>query len=1117
MARREHHLANVRSYSSDGIRQILAGYQGHYAAIQPGFEFKPGFIYAQVRAIAARINQNFDGWPSSELKKSYRSFIGKPCFVNHQNFDPKKARGKVIAARYRENGKDKYVETVMEIDAQRFPRLAAEIKSGGLDSVSMGVEAGFTICSYCGNKAVDVPDFCSHVKYHKGQVLPKINIRTGAKEDILVYEKCFKLGFFELSFVFDPADETAVVTRVLAASRIAQDQQAMPPDEIVEGQMPTPMLPTPMMPQARRRRRADTAPSGAVPPAPGTSAPDIHTLPSVMRPNTPFYGEDPLKGPNTNPSWYRAPFSPTVPPRKAVTPPGQGIPSGYEAGNTAARRYGYGEITAPEDIDTLRQDDEDDDYQHFTSDPVDEGRINALIDQAQQDLGMAGGGREQAVETGGPESVPGDEDIEGYEDDGTEEFKHYVPSPKELRGPNLDQTKRLDRVQEQEGLDADRRVEDVEDVEGVPMPRNARRRRTARRRHRASSVLLDPRTGRRYIAADEPPPDFGGGDEGPDDSDEGDLIQEAEEDLQHAEAEDYEGDEDEDEEPDEDEEEPEDDEEDEDEGPPPDFGGGGGDEGPEEEEPEGGGEQPPWLKGGNYRSSAQKKRRARKGQPMSLAKRGQVVASRQLRRHYADESGHVDGGPYHTDDNDLGEQEEVFISQVPGAEAVAAPTPGDGTISNTENNLVASLSRRIQHRNAEQRRDMIAWEQITGQRIAGEVPESFQKYIKHKGEDGKQEKESRYYYGQESVPHVNQPGTGGTTGGGYGGGVGGIGPQQSYGTGGGTEDWLGKGTAPSPGYGGGATGGGIGTESQSHLHQQAQRRRSRRYYGEAVEQPDEVDPTVRDPAGEELTGDDFESLTLDHGLEVSPKDAASHRAFRAFDNWLTETTGRTARQHGNPHFIRRQAARFCQASGIRVEALFPALGTVLREARRNERSAMRRYADESLDVAAPQDRIDVEAPVRDTTDADAQASQFDLGDFGDNAGDNLADPELESDSQIWAPGETPAPNATKSSAKADGITAVRYAEAFITAGLAPNTPEEKWKIAGLAQTMRHGTIVDRIRLLDAVNLVQRTARRTAGVRGAPRGLPPGLGGRQMTAASQAATTDIATDSAMFFK
>src|SRR6185437_13300169 len=81
---------------------------------------------------------------------------------------------------------------------------------------------------------------------------------------------------------------------------------------------------------------------------------------------------------------------------------------------------------------------------------------------------------------------------------------------------------------------------------------------------------------------------------------------------------------------------------------------------------------------GNQRRSTPNKRRG--GSPMSLAQRGRV-ATAGSRRHYADDSGHTDGGPYHTDDNDQGEKEDTFISQTPGAESVAAPTPGDGTIS----------------------------------------------------------------------------------------------------------------------------------------------------------------------------------------------------------------------------------------------------------------------------------------------------------------------------------------------------------------------------------------------------------------------------------------------------
>lgn len=180
--------------------------------VSDDFAMKNGYLYTVVRAISARVNQNYDGWPSDELRKSAHTFVGKPVFVNHQNADPSKARGRVVAARYVEAGNDKYIECIQEIDAARFPLLAHEIRTGGLDSVSMGAEAGHTICSMCANVATDTHDMCDHVKFHKGEHLMK----DGQPQ--LVFESCHKLGFFELSYVFDPADETAVVSKVIQAS-----------------------------------------------------------------------------------------------------------------------------------------------------------------------------------------------------------------------------------------------------------------------------------------------------------------------------------------------------------------------------------------------------------------------------------------------------------------------------------------------------------------------------------------------------------------------------------------------------------------------------------------------------------------------------------------------------------------------------------------------------------------------------------------------------------------------------------------------------------------------------------------------------------------------------------
>lgn len=145
-----------------------------------------------------------------------------------------------------------------------------------------------------------------------------------------------------------------------------------------------------------------------------------------------------------------------------------------------------------------------------------------------------------------------------------------------------------------------------------------------------------------------------------------------------------------------------------------------------------------------------------------------------------------------------------------------------------------------------------------------------------------------------------------------------------------------------------------------------------------------------------------------------------------------------------------------------------------------------RTADTSLDVAAPDGRVDVEAPVSNTTDDAAQASQYEVGDYGQNAGDSIADPDL-STTQNFAPGEAP-----RSAKKADGVLAVRCAEAYINAGLA--SEGDKWKLAGQFQTMNRGLVQSHVALLERVASVNATklAKVASGkTRGTAR-LPQGL-------------------------
>lgn len=188
------------------------------------YSLKPEYLYTVVRAISARVNQNYDGFPSSELKKAYRTFVGKPVFVNHHNDDHRRTRGMIVDSAYRENGNDKYIELLLEIDARNFPKLAEKIAKGELDSVSMGTDVQWTRCSYCNNIAEEIEDFCTHVANSKGKRLARRN-PDGTIDRVLVYESCHGLGFFEISYVFDPADETAINQHVVLPRKAASMQK----------------------------------------------------------------------------------------------------------------------------------------------------------------------------------------------------------------------------------------------------------------------------------------------------------------------------------------------------------------------------------------------------------------------------------------------------------------------------------------------------------------------------------------------------------------------------------------------------------------------------------------------------------------------------------------------------------------------------------------------------------------------------------------------------------------------------------------------------------------------------------------------------------------------------
>jgi len=227
------------------------------------YRTEDGYLYARIRAISSRVNKNHDGWPSVELaggqevfdrhtsstggftvnanandQYGFSTFIGKPIFVDHHNSDPSRARGVIVDAKLHVDDhktaaqKDSYyrdapsnhtpptwVELLLEVDAKSFPKLAKAIIDGsknaknGIDGFSMGADVERSVCNICKNSATTPDEFCNHVRM-KGAMCDYIDPETGHKTSKKSYEDCYGIKFFEISAVFDPADETALIREV---------------------------------------------------------------------------------------------------------------------------------------------------------------------------------------------------------------------------------------------------------------------------------------------------------------------------------------------------------------------------------------------------------------------------------------------------------------------------------------------------------------------------------------------------------------------------------------------------------------------------------------------------------------------------------------------------------------------------------------------------------------------------------------------------------------------------------------------------------------------------------------------------------------------------------------
>ncbi|HMD81368.1 MAG TPA: hypothetical protein VKE92_08685, partial [Anaerolineales bacterium] len=111
---------------------------------------------------------------------------------------------------------------LLEVDAKTFPKLADHLKNGDIGSVSMGANIDSSVCSVCAHEASAPSEYCDHIK--KKGITFEITAENGEKVRKKSYEDCYGINFFEISFVFDPADPTADILEKSASRKYSEEE-----------------------------------------------------------------------------------------------------------------------------------------------------------------------------------------------------------------------------------------------------------------------------------------------------------------------------------------------------------------------------------------------------------------------------------------------------------------------------------------------------------------------------------------------------------------------------------------------------------------------------------------------------------------------------------------------------------------------------------------------------------------------------------------------------------------------------------------------------------------------------------------------------------------------------
>lgn len=209
---------NVKSPVVQNVKEVKQSvHSGH--VVEP--LDKENFLYFRCRAISAGEtngpNGNGDYFPLEELVKSYKTFVGRGLYLNHDSSLAEKAVGKIIDAYLITDAdtREIWVETLCKIDRKANASIARQVETGIIDSVSMGCNCASASCSVCDMIMQSRDEFCEHMKTG---LLRKFN--NSKNEEVTCYSINRGLTFSELSLVSVPADSKAKIHEVLASLKV---------------------------------------------------------------------------------------------------------------------------------------------------------------------------------------------------------------------------------------------------------------------------------------------------------------------------------------------------------------------------------------------------------------------------------------------------------------------------------------------------------------------------------------------------------------------------------------------------------------------------------------------------------------------------------------------------------------------------------------------------------------------------------------------------------------------------------------------------------------------------------------------------------------------------------